>query len=86
MAIKSYYSLTYYNEASAETQAHELYLHGEFIERYRVGQQVIALYSYHTFYIEVYLDPKSNETCGYSAICVDHAADKYVQATCEDYL
>lgn len=83
MAIKSYYTLYFYNEAQAEIQAQELYQHGEFIERYRIGEKVIALYSYHNYYIEVTYNPKTNEIDAYFAISVDAAADKYVQATFE---
>ena len=79
MAIKSYYTLVYYNEVSTETQAEELYQHGEFIERYKVGENVLVLYSYHNFYIEVTYNPISNEIISYFAISVDYAADKYVQ-------
>ena len=78
MAIKLYYSLSYYNEAPVETQAEELYQHGEFIERYRVGQKIIALYGYHNFYIEVTYDPVCNEIQNYNAISVSTAADKFV--------
>lgn len=81
MAIKSYYTLYFYNEAQAEVQAHELYQHGEFIERYRIREKVIALYSYHNYYIEVTYNPKTSEIDSYFAISVDAAADKYVQAS-----
>ena len=78
MAIKSYFSLPYYNDAYPEAQAEALYEYGEFLERYRIGDKVIALYAYHVFYIEVTYDPKENEIQGYRGISVDEAVDKYV--------
>ena len=54
------FSLTYFNASRLDLRIEEVFSEGSFIEQYTKSDKLrIALYSYQTFYVEVYYDRRA---------------------------
>lgn len=73
------WSLSYYNSIRKDLRAEEVFLKGDFIDHFETEDDItVSLYSFDTFYVEVYYQHDQISIDKIKGISIDEALKKYI--------